>query len=78
MRSKSRLGLDVNVDFYAAVAYSLIGLQADLYASLFAVGRMAGWSAQILEQGKNNILIRPLLKYDGPPARAYVSSGARR
>jgi citrate synthase len=69
MKPMSRLGLDVNVDFYAAVAYRILGFSPDLYAPIFMMARIVGWTAHILEQGSKNVLIRPLLEYTGPSER---------
>lgn len=69
MKPMSRLGLDVNVDFYAAVAYRILGFPPDLYASIFMMARIVGWTAHILEQASNNVLLRPLLEYNGPSER---------
>ncbi len=44
---------------------------------MFAVGRVPGWTVQVLEQMENNILIRPLTLYNGPAPRAYVPIAAR-
>ncbi|MBE9064777.1 citrate/2-methylcitrate synthase, partial [cf. Phormidesmis sp. LEGE 11477] len=65
MKPYMRHGVNVNVDFYAAVSYSLLGIPDDLFGAVFAVSRLPGWVAQILEQQENNILIRPLLLYAG-------------
>jgi citrate synthase len=72
MAPYSRHGVNVNVDFYAGVIYHLIGIPADLFVPIFAMGRVPGWAAQILEQLENNILIRPLTDYNGPAPRKYV------
>ena len=72
MKPYSRHGVNVNVDFYAGVVYYLNGIAADLFVPIFAVGRVPGWTVQVLEQMENNILIRPLTLYNGPEARAYV------
>ena len=72
MRPYSRLGVNVNVDFYAGVVYYLLGIPEDLFVSMFAIGRTPGWAVQVIEQFKNNILIRPLTFYNGPEPRAYV------
>jgi 2-methylcitrate synthase len=72
MRPYARFGVNVNVDFYSGVIYYLNGIPADLFVPIFAMGRMPGWIAQCLEQLANNILIRPLTLYDGPPPRDYV------
>jgi citrate synthase len=72
MARYARLGVNVNVDFYAGVIYYLHGIPEDLFVPIFAIGRMPGWVAQVLEQLDRNILIRPLTQYNGPPARTYV------
>ena len=72
MRPYARLGVNVNVDFYAGVIYYLLGIPEDLFVPIFAVGRIPGWTLQVLEQYEHNILIRPLLQYVGPGERAYV------
>jgi citrate synthase len=77
MRPYARLGVNVNVDFYAGVVYYLLGVPEDLFVPIFAMGRVPGWAAQVLEQFEHNILIRPLTVYNGPEPRAYVPIGAR-
>jgi citrate synthase len=72
MQPYARFGVNVNVDFYSGVVYYLNGIPADLFVPIFAVGRAPGWVVQCLEQLANNILIRPLTLYDGPPPRDYV------
>lgn len=72
MQPYARHGVNVNVDFYSGVIYYLHGIPADLFVPIFAVGRVPGWTVQALEQFANNILIRPLTLYDGPPPRAYT------
>lgn len=72
MKPYSRLGVNVNVDFYAGVVYFLHGIPADLFVPIFAIGRVPGWAVQIQEQFDNNILIRPLTEYNGPEPRDYV------
>ena len=72
MKPYARLGVNVNVDFYAGVVYYLNGIAPDLFVPIFAVGRVPGWTVSVLEEMQDNILIRPLTLYDGPPARAYV------
>jgi citrate synthase len=69
--------VNVNVDFYAGVVYFLNGIAEDLFVPIFAVGRVPGWTVQVLEQMENNILIRPLTLYDGPAPRPYVPIGER-
>jgi citrate synthase len=72
MKPYARHGVNVNVDFYSGVAYFLHGIPTDLFVPIFAVGRVPGWTLQVLEQFENNILIRPLLEYTGPEERPYV------
>ena len=72
MKPYARHGVNVNVDFYAGVVYYLNGIPADLFVPIFAVGRVPGWTVQVLEQMENNILIRPLTLYSGPEPRTYV------
>ena len=77
MQPYARRGVNVNVDFYAGVVYYLHGIPEDLFVPIFAVGRIPGWTVQVLEQFEHNILIRPLLKYEGPAERAYVPIAER-
>jgi citrate synthase len=77
MKPYARHGVHVNVDFYSGVIYYLHGIAADLFVPIFAAGRVPGWTAQCLEQFANNILIRPLTLFDGPPARDYVPLSQR-
>jgi citrate synthase len=72
MKPYARLGVNVNVDFYAGVVYFLNGIPQDLFVPIFAIGRVPGWTVQVLEQMENNILIRPLTLYNGPAARDYL------
>jgi len=72
MKPYARHGVNVNVDFYSGVIYYLHKIPKDLFVPIFAVGRVPGWTVQVLEQLDNNILIRPLTLYNGPEARAYV------
>src|SRR5947207_11609354 len=77
MKPYARHGVNVNVDFYAGVVYFLNDIAEDLFVPIFAVGRVPGWTVQVLEQMENNILIRPLTLYSGPAARDYVDIEAR-
>jgi citrate synthase len=72
MKPYARLGVNVNVDFYAGVVYYLNGIPADLFVPIFAIGRVPGWTVQVLEQFENNILIRPLTEYNGAAPRSYL------
>lgn len=72
MKPYARHGLNVNVDFYAGVAYQLHGIPMDLYVPIFAIGRVPGWVAQCREQRAGNILLRPLTLYNGPEDRPFL------
>ena len=63
---KEATRIDANVDFYSASTYALLGIPVDLFTPIFAVSRVAGWTAHILEQYANNRLIRPRAEYVGP------------
>src|SRR5712692_3757883 len=67
----------VNVDYYAATTYTFLGIPADLGTSIFAVGRMAGWCAHIMEQHGDNRLIRPESEYTGPSGKRYIPLAER-
>jgi citrate synthase len=69
---REQKGLNANVDFYSASAYRALGIPTDLYTPVFAVSRIAGWTAHILEQLANNRLIRPDSEYTGPRNVSYV------
>src|SRR4029450_8823502 len=56
-----------NVDFYSASTYYTMGIAIDLSPPIFAVSRISGWTAHVLEQYANNRLIRPRADYTGPP-----------
>lgn len=63
---KGTKGLNANVDFYSASTYYMLGIPIDLFTPVFAVSRVAGWTAHVLEQYANNRLIRPRAEYVGP------------
>ena len=69
---KAQKGLNPNVDFYSASAYRALGIPTDLFTPVFAVSRIAGWTAHVLEQLANNKLIRPEADYQGPRNVPYV------
>ncbi|MBZ5626198.1 MAG: citrate synthase [Acidobacteriia bacterium] len=71
-------GLDANVDFYSASTYYSLGIPIDLFTPIFAVSRMAGWTAHVLEQYRNNRLIRPRAEYKGnPDGQTWIPVGKR-
>jgi citrate synthase len=65
-------GLIPNVDFYSAPLFYSLGIPVDLFTPVIAAGRIAGWSANIVEQHDDNRLIRPRAEYVGPARRAFV------
>ena len=77
MKPYARHGVNVNVDFYAGVVYFLNGIAEDLFVPIFAIGRVPGWTVQVIEQLQNNILIRPLTQYSGPARREYLPIAQR-
>ena len=63
---KAEKKLNANVDFYSATTYHALGIPIDLFTPIFAVSRISGWTAHVLEQYANNRLIRPRAEYIGP------------
>ncbi|GBD22389.1 Citrate synthase 2 [bacterium HR29] len=61
-----------NVDFFSASVYKMLGIPHDLYTPIFAMARIAGWTAHLLEQYADNRLVRPNALYEGAPNRPYV------
>ncbi len=70
-------GLNANVDFFSASVYYLLGIERDLYTPIFAVSRMTGWTAHLLEQWEENRLIRPRAGYIGPRDKTVKPIGER-
>ena len=64
-----------NVDFYSAPLFYSIGIPVDLFTPVIAAARIAGWTANLLEQYDDNRLIRPRADYKGPPRRPFVAGG---
>jgi citrate synthase len=58
--------LNANVDFYSASTYHVLGIEVDLFTPIFAVSRVSGWTAHVIEQLDDNRLIRPRADYVGP------------
>jgi citrate synthase len=67
---KAEKKLNANVDFYSASTYTTLGIDIDLFTPIFAISRIAGWAAHVIEQHDDNRLIRPRADYTGP---AYPS-----
>ena len=66
-----------NVDFFSASVYYTLGIPKDLFTNIFAMARMAGWTAHIIEQHKDNRLIRPQSEYTGPSGRKVTPIASR-
>ncbi|MGZ4827954.1 MAG: citrate synthase [Terriglobales bacterium] len=64
---KGEKKLNANVDFYSASTYHTLGIDVDLFTPVFAVSRISGWTAHVMEQLNDNRLIRPRADYIGPP-----------
>jgi citrate synthase len=64
-------GLIPNVDFYSAPLFQALGVPIDLFVPLIAIARVAGWTAHVMEQHRDNRLIRPRAEYSGPARRAF-------
>src|SRR5580693_8418725 len=63
---KAEKKLNANVDFYSASTYTTLGIDIDLFTPIFAVSRISGWAAHVIEQHDDNRLIRPRADYTGP------------
>jgi citrate synthase len=76
---KAEKKLNANVDFYSASTYTTLGIDIDLFTPIFAVSRISGWTAHVIEQHDDNRLIRPRADYVGPayPNR-YIPMAERR
>lgn len=66
-----------NVDFFSASVYKMLGIPADLYTPIFALARITGWTAHLIEQYADNRLVRPNALYEGEPNRGYLAVEAR-
>ena len=64
---KQEKKLNANVDFYSASTYTTLGVEIDLFTPIFAISRISGWAAHVIEQLDDNRLIRPRADYIGPP-----------
>ncbi len=63
---KAEKKLNANVDFYSASTYTTLGIDIDLFTPIFAISRISGWAAHVIEQHDDNRLIRPRADYKGP------------
>ena len=62
-----------NVDLFSGAAYSSMGIATDQFTPIFAMSRVVGWAAHVMEQHANNRLIRPRAEYTGPLRLSYLS-----
>ena len=77
MQPYARRGICQNVDFFSGAMYFLLNIPEDLFISIFAMGRIPGWTAQVVEQFDNNILLRPRLQYVGDLDRQFIPISER-
>jgi citrate synthase len=75
---KSDKRLNANVDFYSASTYHTLGIDVDLFTPVFAVSRISGWTAHVIEQLDDNRLIRPRADYMGPAYPQHYTKLDRR
>jgi 2-methylcitrate synthase len=71
-------GLFPNLDFYSATVFRFLGIPTPLYTPIFALARLSGWSAHVIEQRQDNRLIRPSAEYVGPEPRSFLPLDQRR
>jgi citrate synthase len=73
----SKKGLMPNVDFYSATVYFSMGIPTDIFTPIFAVSRISGWCAHVLEQYSKNRIYRPRGQYTGPSGKVWKPVGSR-
>jgi len=66
------------VDFYSGMVYGALGIPDEMFTPIFAVSRVSGWTARILEYLKDNRIFRPRIMYSGPIGKEYVPMGRKR
>jgi len=75
--ARERPNIYVNVDFYSASVYYTLGIPIDLFTPIFAISRVAGWTAHVMEQLMDNRIMRPDSVYVGPKDQKYVPMNQR-
>ncbi|HQO39138.1 MAG TPA: citrate/2-methylcitrate synthase, partial [Spirochaetota bacterium] len=61
-----------NVDFYSGIVYSALGINSEMFTPIFAVSRVSGWAARVLEYQHNNRIFRPRALYTGDFNKQYI------
>jgi Citrate synthase len=74
---RERPDIYVNVDFYSASVYYTLGIPVELFTPIFAISRVAGWTAHVMEQLMDNRIMRPDSVYVGPKDQKYVALDQR-
>ena len=69
---KNRKPIITNVDFYSASTYYAMGIEPDMYTPIFAVSRVLGWTAHVVEQLSDNRIFRPKANYQGGEGKKFV------
>ena len=72
MKPYGKKGIYPNVDFWSSIVYDLLGIPEDIFISIFSMGRIPGWTAHVVDQYRDNILIRPKLLYVGDRNLKFV------
>lgn len=71
---QERKHINANVDFYSASTYYTMGIEPEMYTPIFAVARMVGWTAHVIEQLKDNRIVRPEANYIGPLGKKLMNA----
>lgn len=74
---KGKQGIFPNVDLYSGIVYHQMGIATDLFTPIFAIARVAGWTAHVMEYWQDNKLFRPNSIYDGPAPRKFLPIAQR-
>ncbi|MEO0169319.1 MAG: citrate/2-methylcitrate synthase, partial [candidate division WOR-3 bacterium] len=72
MQKVAQKGIFPNVDFYSGIVYNALGISSDLFTPIFAISRVAGWCAHILEYLEDNRIFRPSVVYKGELDKPYI------
>ena len=72
IREKGKKGIFPNVDFYSGIIYNLLGFPKEVFTPIFAIARVVGWTAHVLEYLQSNRIFRPRALYNGPLDVEYI------